>query len=152
MVIFLSIWFVCALVATGLVRAMTTVDRGLGNRLHSHGASVSATVTKLEPKNHNSVEYQFSVDGTTYSDGWFGDGFDGSADELVVGQSIHVFYDRTDPHYSCYCDPHGLYKEGQLWRNAIAGAFVSTIGAAVLTAMYLRRRPGRVDEAAKASP
>lgn len=149
--VYLCIWFVCALTATGVVRLMSIVDRDLGNRLHSHGASVSATVTKLEPNNHNSVEYRFSVDGTTYSDGWFGDGFEGTAGELVVGQSIHVFYDKTDPDYSCYCDPGFLYEEGQLWRNALAGAFVSTIGAAALTAVYLRRRTRRVNGAAKPS-
>jgi len=67
-------------------------------------------------------------------------GADGSASELSLGQTIHVFYDRTDPTHSCYCDPSILHKRGEWWRNLVLGSLLGAVAAAAITESLRRRK------------
>jgi hypothetical protein len=108
-------------------------------------------VTKLEPRDHNSVGYTFSVRGTPYAAEWFGHGVEGNSDELRVGQMIRIYYDATDPDYSCYCVPSELSSRRQLWRTLLVSALISLALTPLLQSVVRQmiwRDPGQSEQTA----
>jgi hypothetical protein len=73
--------------------------------LYRNGVPTTGVVLQTDPQNHNLVEYSYQIESATYT-GWSNaDGPDGPADQLRVGQSIRIVYDRMHPGVSCDCIP-----------------------------------------------
>ncbi len=107
-------------------------DRSLGSKLRAHGVTTLATVTGIEPVNSNTVFYRYVVNGRIYDSGYFGDGPEGDARHLKVGQRIHVVYDTHDPSASCYCDVAILAKSADWWRSLLPGLFIASVVAVLI--------------------
>lgn len=73
--------------------------------LYRNGTQTNAVVLHTDPRNHNEVQYSYQVDGKTFTSWSNADGPDGTADQLHIGQSIRIVYDRTRPAISCDCIP-----------------------------------------------
>jgi hypothetical protein len=73
--------------------------------LYRNGVPTAGVVLQTDPQNHNLVEYSYQVGSATYTDWSNADGPDGAAEQLRVGQSIRIVYDRLHPSVSCDCVP-----------------------------------------------
>ena len=140
----MTLWIVLAALATPIIWGLRSGDRSLGTALRDHGVTALGTVTGTDPANHNTVFYRFTARGIVYSSGYFGDGPEGVASQLTVGQRIHVVYDSEDPQQSCYCDARTLTKAADLWRSTLAALFVTSVVSVVATiSLTMRRTKGR---------
>jgi len=139
----IAVWLLFGSVAAAVIWRLDSADRGLGSRLRGHGVTTLGTVTGTDPANHNTVFYSYVADGRTYRSGYFGDGPEGDAHHLTVGQRIHVVYDAEDPSSSCYCDVAMLAKSSDWWRALLAGLFLASIASVVVTLGLSRRWRGR---------
>ncbi len=137
----LVIWLVLGAFATLLIWGADGSNRSLGTALRDHGAIITGKVTGTDPADHNSVSYSFVAHGKTYRTGYFGDGPQGVASELSVGQNITIVYDSQDPTQSCYCDVAILAKQADWWRTLIAGLFLASVISVVVTIALTRRKP-----------
>src|SRR5438552_3350070 len=95
-------------------------------------------VTDTEPHNHQTVFYSFDAGGVTYSSSGTSDPPNPLAGELAIGDDLYVVYDQTDPNVSCPCDPYN--ESVTWWQQFLAGMFLSSIIAAVITAGLGRGR------------
>jgi hypothetical protein len=84
------------------------------------------------------------VAGRTYDEGCFGDGPEGDASKLVVGQSIHVVYDAANPARSCYCDVSTLSRGTSVASDVATAAFLTSVISVVITLMIRRRRARKI--------
>jgi len=73
--------------------------------LYRNVVPTTGVVLQTDPQNHNLVEYSYQVGSATYTDWSNADGPDGAAEQLRVGQSIRIVYDRLHPTVSCDCVP-----------------------------------------------
>ncbi len=103
-VIGVAVWLVLGSLATLAIWGFRSGDRSLGTRLRDHGVTTLGTVTGTDAADHNTVFYGYVVSGRTYQSGYFGDGPEGDASRLSVGERIRVVYDSQDPTASCYCN------------------------------------------------
>jgi hypothetical protein len=96
------------------------------------GIKTHATVVALEPNNHWSVHYTYSVDGKQYSGvGHGGRGGAPSFEALAVGEPVVVSYDPERPSVSCLGNAELRYPEEV--RGAFFGAlWLGTWGSGVL--------------------
>ena len=137
----LVVWAVCAVAVAGAVYELSTASNWQGFRLHDHGVSVSATVVKLSPAQHNGLVYQFTAaDGQRYQVGGYADGREGDAAHLSVGQRITVVYDRRNPQTSCYCDPAIAYGQDRTVLILLVALLIVPIAAVPLAWVISRRR------------
>ena len=141
------IWIGAATVVGLLFTALDYQNQRTWTAIDERGVHATATVTRTEPNNHNTVHYSFVVAGRTYTDSGPSYGPNNpSAADLRVGDRIQIVYDRTDPRVSCACEPRErMYPAGFVPR-AIASLFVSSLVALMLTWAWVRRRtPTTVD-------
>ena len=132
-----SLVFVCIWALLGTGGAWLTAFLGNGDRarydpLVDHGRVASnAVVTATDPGDHNTVYYEFTVSGISYSSSDFSDPPNRDAGALSVGERLHVVYDVDNPSDSCSCTPSAAAKAnseiswiviGYLWVSAIAFA------------------------------
>jgi len=82
----------------------------LSDRLRGDGATTLARVTRMTPRDHNYVYYEFQLGGRSYT-GWgnVGEG-NPPAEKLRPGDSIVVTYLRSDPTVSVLGDWRGLER------------------------------------------
>jgi uncharacterized protein DUF3592 len=139
-VLFLLIWLCCTAVAAGAIYLVESSDRSLAAALRSDGVVTVARVTGTQPQNHNSVEYSYVVAGKRYEGGYFGDGPEGDASQLAVGQLIHVVYDSANPTRSCYCDVSTLSRGASVASDLVTAAFLTSVISVIITLMIRRRR------------
>jgi hypothetical protein len=139
-VLFLLVWLCCAAVAAGAIYLAESSDRSLATALRSNGVVTLARVTGTQPQNHNSVEYTYVVAGKRYEEGCFGDGPEGDASHLAVGQSIHIVYDAANPTRSCYCDVSALSRGASVASAVATAAYLTSVISVVITLMIRRRR------------
>lgn len=135
----IAVWLVLGSLAAVLIWQLDTGDRRLGARLRAYGVTTLGTVTGTDAANHNTVFYSYVVNGLTYHSGYFGNGPEGGAKQLTVGQRIHVVYDSEDPSRSCYCRVADLAKSLDWWRTLLAGLFLASVGSVVVTLGISRR-------------
>jgi len=141
------IWIGTATVFGLLFTALDYPNQRTWTALDERGVHATATVTRTEPNNHDTVHYSFVVAGRTYADSAANaHSPNPSAADLRVGDRIQIVYDRTDPGVSCACEPRErMYAAGFVPR-AIASLFVSSLVALMLTWAWVRRRtPTTVD-------
>jgi Protein of unknown function (DUF3592) len=78
--------------------------------LIQHGERTTATITKTDCNNHSEAAYTFTVGTTRFSSKgvmWMYD-----CQSLHAGDSIQIYYDRTDPTISRAFEPHkGLVND-----------------------------------------
>lgn len=110
--------FVCS-AFFALIWMLESHDRKLGDELSRHGAVTTATVTKSDPSNHNTVCFTYAVKGVTYS-GCDRADFDKEASQLPPGSQTHVTYDATKPSVYCVCTAASL--ESNAYTGPIVGA------------------------------
>lgn len=79
-------------------------------RLNREGIHTNGVVTNLQPANHQSVNYSFSVGGKHYSS--IGRAGFGNPEFccLTVGQNLIVYYLPSDPRISCAGIPEQLIQ------------------------------------------
>ena len=51
-----------------------------------------------------------------------------------------MVYDPMDPNVSCSCDVHEAAVAGEWWRQFLAGMFLGSVIAVVITAWLAKRR------------
>ncbi len=140
-VAFLLIWLGCGVIGALLISAMDHSNQALYSRLEHHGVAVNAVVTGTQPSNHNTVFYSFVADGRTYSSSDVSWPPNPEASQLAVGDKVYVVYDARDPNVSCACDPRAAAVPAQWWRRLIAGLFLGSIIAVVITRrLFVSRR------------
>jgi hypothetical protein len=109
--------------------------------LAEHGQRISATVTRVEPQNHNTVYYKYYAEGRPYdSDGnaWPPNP---EARDLKPGDKILVVYDVRNPGVSCACNPQELYlKRPAIIYLLIPGSLISLPITALVGVQVMRRR------------
>jgi hypothetical protein len=137
--IYIPVWIVCGVIAAVLVSVLDHSNQVIYSRLVKHGVVVKAIVTGTEPSNHNTVFYSFTANGRTFESGDFSDPPNPDASKLKPGDRIHVVYDARDPNVSCACDPHQPAAASAWWRRLIAGLFLASLIAGVLTLNIQRR-------------
>jgi len=69
-------------------------------RLHSDGRTTAATITQLNPTNHNGCRYAYSVASRSYTHSE-----EGCADDHLLGDVISVTYSPSDPAFATVDDP-----------------------------------------------
>jgi hypothetical protein len=96
------LWFVLAvLFALGI----GSFNLPLFNGLLAHGVEAPATAVKLTPEFHNTVRYEYQVDGKKF------EGQDQSwlpnppVAEIKVGQALVIYYDPQNPSHSVLGNP-----------------------------------------------
>lgn len=135
----LTVWTVLTVLAATVMGALDWSNQQRYLALIHHGATISATVTRTDPADHNSVYYTFSTGGERYSSADSSEQPNPSAGALRVGQSLAVVYDVRNPNVSCACDPRDGARAGAWWRQLLGGAFVSSVVAVVITLGRRRR-------------
>jgi len=72
--------------------------------LAQHNRLTIGKITEIEPENHNSITYEYSVRGKTYVGG------DSRANEFPkgIGKKLQVYYDTENPGSSSSTDPNYL--------------------------------------------
>ena len=135
----LATWIVLGSIAALLVWVVNGGDRSLGSRLRAHGVTTLGAVTGTDAANHNTVFYRYVVNGRTYQSGYFGDGPEGGANQLAVGERVHIVYDSEAPAESCYCNVSLLSKSSDWWRALIAGLFVTSVISVIIALTIYRR-------------
>ena len=94
-----------ALVAAYWGWTQVTQRQDFYGALYRNGVPTTGVVLQTDPQNHNLVEYSYQVGSATYTAWSNADGPDGAAEQLRVGQSIRIVYDRLHPTVSCDCVP-----------------------------------------------
>jgi hypothetical protein len=134
------IWIGAATVVGLLITALDYPNQRTYRALDERGVHATATVTRTEPNNHNTVYYSFVVAGRNYADSGAAHGPNPEAADLRIGDRIQIVYDRTDPRVSCACDPREQRYPARFVPTAIASLFVSSLVALILTAAWVHRR------------
>ena|SRR5438270_218647 len=120
--------------------ASSNTDRRVKTDFLNHATLSTATVTRAEPDQHNTVEYTYMVDGITHHGADAANGLDGPASGLRVGQQIRIYYDNRDPDKSCDCIPDEVAADAGVANvESIPLAICVAISAFVL---YLGLIPG----------
>jgi hypothetical protein len=140
---FAVIWLACGIVAALGISALDSSNQRAYSELEQHGLVVQATVTATDPGNRNTVYYSFIAHGQTYESGDRAWPPNPEASQLKVGERIHVVYDSRNPNVSCACDPHQAAAPSAWWRRLIAGLFLGSIVAIVLTIRITKGRDWR---------
>jgi len=113
-VVLASAWF-----AVGWL--IESTQRDLGAVLSKNGVVTTASVTRSEPQNHNTICFTYSVNGVAYT-GCDSAHFGKTADQLPPGSSTLITYDATNPAVYCACPAESLVRNareapivGALW-------------------------------------
>ncbi len=138
--IFIGVWIVCGAFGALLLIGLDYRNQATYSQLEQHGVAVMARVTGTEPANHNTVLYSFVANGKTYSSGDRSELPNPYAGQLSVGDRVHVVYDRLNPTVSCACDPHRAAAPSRWWRRLLAGLYIGSVIAVVITLGIRRRR------------
>ena len=94
----LVIWFVSALAVT-LVLGILNWPRYY--RLVKQGVLTEGSVTRKEPKNHQTVHYSYYVGQSIYNGIGSGGNGNPSFEELKIGDKVMVFHLPSNPQTSC---------------------------------------------------
>ena len=94
-------------------------------RLAREGVHVQGVVTAVHPEIHNSINYKFDYNGSTYN------GTGHRLAEETVGTPVTVYFESAHPEFSLSTDPTG---EG--WGNVMPGLFALAVAFIVLCALH----------------
>jgi hypothetical protein len=139
-VIFLLVWLPLGVIGAVAISALDHSNQRVYRALNEHGVSTQATVTRTRPSDHDSVSYEFTVNGEQFTGSWTSDPPNPSASELSVGGPVFIVYNSEDPTTSCACDPRASASSNVWWRLALDGLFISSVWAVVITAVIARKR------------
>ena len=109
------------------------------NRLIAHGVKAQATAVKLTPEFHNTVRYEYQVDGTKF------EGQDQSwlpnppLQQIKVGQPLVIYYDSLNPSISVLGDPKPMLNNELISVGMVVIAFPTFIVFAVRKHLRQRR-------------
>jgi hypothetical protein len=107
------------------------------SRFRQDGASTRGVVTGIYPKDHNRIGYRYAVGAVTYEGG---DMAPGSASSFEVGDSIHVWFLRSEPYVSAARYPSETIRSVTVF--SLVGALWMVAGVANFH-YYIRRRKER---------
>jgi hypothetical protein len=138
LLVYLGTYFLVAGAFFGLFWLIESTQRDLGALLSKNGVVTTATVTRSEPQDHNTICFTYSVDGVPYS-GCDSASFGKVASELPPGSSTFVTYDRTNPLVYCACPAELLVRNAR--EAPVVGALVmGTFLWASMTVGVLKRK------------
>jgi hypothetical protein len=135
------LWLVFVIAGTVFINVVleTDADR-IAKAIDRHGAvAADATVTRTDPRQQDTVYYEFHADGRTYHASDRSGPPNPGAASLTPGDPIFVSYDTTDPNVSCPCDPQQLGTPNHLQR-ALGGMIMGSVATALVAALVLLRR------------
>jgi hypothetical protein len=97
------------------------------------GVRTSGSVIAKEPKNHASVRYDYSVDGSRYEGTLPTGGHIPALDTFKIGQGVAVTYCPEKPWVSVASDPEELYQAycGLLIAVPLLFGLIAALGVAV---------------------
>jgi hypothetical protein len=101
------------LVATGLSQITNLVKF---YRLARDGVATSGTITAIEPQNHSTVRYAYSVDGKSYAG-------EGQLGFLHTLREATVFYLPDRPYISCLGSPQDLLENEETFVSMVSLTF-----------------------------
>lgn len=137
----IALWAVAALLV-GVLIALATHGTALTSV--SDYSKASGTVTRIEPTNHESVSVRYSASGRQYeaSSSFIGDP-NPDFDHIRPGETVVVFYRRSDPSSVLLVDP-ATRIDNERASTAVASLAVATLLVAVnLSALLVMRRVRR---------
>jgi hypothetical protein len=74
-------------------------------RLITNGVKAQATIIELTPQIHNTVRYEYQVEGRSFKGQRSPSSPNSSTDQISVGQSLVIYYDPLNPSLSVPGDP-----------------------------------------------
>jgi hypothetical protein len=95
LMILFSAWIV--LTGISVYIGIKIIDPDRDYNLASKGTSTRGHITAIEPNNHRSVHYVYTVGNNTYSGVGHGGAGNPDFEYLAVGQDVMVFYDPSNP-------------------------------------------------------
>lgn len=98
-------------------------------RLAHGGVATSGTITAIEPQNHETVHYLYSVDGKSYAG-------EGAVESLTALRQVTVFYLPSRPDTSCLGSPQDLLDNEETFV-----LMVSLSSPTIVMAVYCWRYP-----------
>jgi hypothetical protein len=91
-------------------------------RMAAQGVSGTATVVELLPKIHNTVRYQYEVGGQRFEGQMQSWQPNPPLEQLVVGQTVVIYYDPQRPEESVLGDPKPMLRNETI--SVLLAAFV----------------------------
>jgi Protein of unknown function (DUF3592) len=98
-------WFVLAIAITA---GIGSINLPTYRRLVVHGALGQATVLEVLPHDHNTLRYQYQVDGKRFRGQTQSWPPNPPLQQINLGQTVVIYYDPADPDVSVLGDPHGM--------------------------------------------
>lgn len=129
-------------------------DQARLQELEKYGVEAKAVVARVEPQNHNTVYYQYFVNGREFFDsgGSRSPNPDGTA--LTVGDEIAIIYNSRSPDQSCACRAQDILDDNRLgiWLVGLSGGVgIMMFGAAFMRAIRPQRANAEIPQHPKAT-
>jgi len=105
------------------------------SRFRQDGASTRGVVTGTYPKDHNRIGYRYTVGPRTYEGG---DMAPGAASSYRIGDSLPIYYLRSEPYVSAARIPSETVRSVSV--SALIGALWLVAGASNAYYYFFRRR------------
>jgi hypothetical protein len=96
------------------------------------GESVATITREADPKNHQYLTYQYTVDGRTFS----GAGYGPNHTEMGVGEQVRIVYFPARPQYATIATDQEQTKDLEL--GLMAGIVMATAGTLGAYLRYFR--------------
>ena len=117
------LWFVLVIAIAGGLGCLNVPTY---RQLVAYGVPGRATVVELLPANHNSLRYEYQVDGRTLQGQMQSWPPNPPLEQIKVGQTVVIYYDSAHPGVSVLGNPHGMLE------NKITSVGLAAIGLPTL--------------------
>lgn len=114
------------------------------NRLMVEGVKTTGVIIEKNRENHQRIRYNFSVNSIKYTWGGFAGDLGKGFDQISVGETVLVTYEKENPQNSVLGNP-----ENTFYPNLRLSIFISlfpTIAGAILGITYLIKNAPPLDD------
>ena len=133
---YLLAWLALAIVIAGATGSVNWLEY---QRLASNGVVIEGSVKDLLPKQHQYVEYEYSVNGVAYRNRAHSWPPNPAFRDLSIGQAVTAYYDPAEPSRSVLGQPDAILRH-EMRSIILAILIFPTI--AVLSWAWRERRNG----------